>query len=150
MDQSGEGHQSVVESVPSASSASEDAALAQEESDIVSGTNGGASASNGHGATEVARCTHHLSDEQRELIDRLRRSMKEEFGAQDVDRYLEDEDMIRRYLKGHSWHYETARSYLGKSIVWRAADPRPSSWDCTYCLNNPGYHCMRQVAQITL
>lgn len=107
---------------------------------------GGKSAKAGGAVSPVFQCSHHLSDEQRRLIEKLRQQLKEEFGHRDVDLYLEDEDMIRRYLKGHSWNYETARGYLSRSLAWREKVPRPASWDCSYCINNPGYHCMRQVS----
>ena len=98
---------------------------------------------------QLLRCSHELTTEQRELIERLRCSLKPEFGDRDVDKYLDDEDMLRRYLKGHGWNFDTARRYLAKSLAFREKKPRPASWTCSYCVDNPGYHCMRQVGSGT-
>ncbi|THD21034.1 Random slug protein 5 [Fasciola hepatica] len=98
------------------------------------------------GASGIHKKRKEVSPEEfADLINQLRTMVHEKcIPLPEEPEYATSEQTLRRFLKARKFVVNDAFKQLSGAIEWRRTY-HPKRADCTYCLQTPGFHGIRQV-----
>ncbi|KAM7533682.1 hypothetical protein Aperf_G00000122520 [Anoplocephala perfoliata] len=81
----------------------------------------------------------------RKMITEFRNTMKTKCKPlPDEPDYFTDEMILTEFLRARKYNLNAAVAMLTEAVEWRR-EYHPLKVDCTWCHENPGYHCIRQI-----